>query len=55
MCRVVDVNHDGIPDLLLKFPSADVYLSPHVTRVRLTGWLKNSRAFVSEDRITIGP
>jgi hypothetical protein len=50
-----DVNDDGIPDLLLEFLSADVHLSPHATRVRMTGWLKNSRAFTGEDAVKVVP
>ena len=50
-----DVNDDGIPDLLLGFLGADVHLSPHVTRVRMNGWLKNSRAFMGEDAVKVVP
>lgn len=52
---IQDVNNDGIPDLLLQFQRSEVRLAPYATRVRLTGWLKNSRAFVGEDRITMVP
>jgi hypothetical protein len=52
---VVDVNHDGIPDLLLEFPSADIHLSRDASRARVTGWLKNGRAFVGEDAVTVVP
>jgi len=47
---VKDVNGDGIPDLLLKLPKFDFGLAP---RIRLIGWLRNSRAFVAEAE-TIG-
>jgi hypothetical protein len=52
---VQDVNQDGIPDLLLEFPSFDMHLSPHAKRVRLSGWLKNSQLFVGEDQVTVVP
>jgi hypothetical protein len=41
---IENVNGDGVPDLLLQLPPG-AGSSP---RVRLTGWLKNSRAFVAE-------
>jgi hypothetical protein len=37
----------------LEFPLLDMHLSPHANRARLTGWLKNSQAFVGEDQITV--
>jgi hypothetical protein len=46
-----DVNNDGIPDLLLEFRGSDVGISPRAMRVRLTGWLKNSRSFVGEAQL----
>ena len=51
---VEDVNNDGIPDLLLEFHMADAQLSARATRLRLSGWLKNSRAFVGEAEIVDG-
>src|SRR5260370_22508762 len=49
---VEDVNGDGVPDLLLEFPTADVQISPQATHVRLSGWLKNSRSFVGEVQLS---
>jgi len=48
-----DVNGDGFPDLLLEFSTVDVHLSPRATRAHLTGWLKNSQAFIGEDKVTV--
>ncbi|HET9308140.1 MAG TPA: choice-of-anchor D domain-containing protein [Candidatus Sulfotelmatobacter sp.] len=50
---VVDVNGDGIPDLVIQVPGADVHLSPESTRARLTGWLGNSQVFVAEAGIDL--
>jgi hypothetical protein len=47
-----DVNGDGLPDLLLEFPTADVQLSARATHARLTGWLENSRSFVGEAQLS---
>jgi hypothetical protein len=52
---VRDVNQDGVPDLLLEFQTAEIHLSSRATRARLSGWLKNSRAFVGEDQISVVP
>jgi hypothetical protein len=49
----MDVNGDGIPDLLLEFRKHDVRLSSHATRARLTGWLQNSRALVGEEAVSV--
>jgi hypothetical protein len=46
----LDVNADGIPDLLLTFDAAKLRLSPDSSTGRLSGWLKNSQAFVGEDK-----
>ena len=43
-----DVNNDGIPDLLAEFAAEDVRLSSRAIRIRLTGWMNNSQAFVGE-------
>ena len=51
---IQDVNNDGIPDLLLQFRNPDVRLSPSATRVRVTGWLENSRAYVGESELSSG-
>ena len=51
---VEDVNNDGIPDLLLQFRRSEVRWPPNAARVRLTGWLKNSRSFVGEAELSIG-
>jgi hypothetical protein len=51
---VEDVNNDGIPDLLLEFHIVDAQTSPQTTHLRLSGWLKNSRAFVGETEMANG-
>jgi hypothetical protein len=48
-----DVNADGVPDLVVEFRAADVHLPEKSTRARLTGWLKNSQAFVGEAEISV--
>jgi hypothetical protein len=48
-----DVNGDGMLDLVIEIPGNDVRLSRNATRARLTGWLKNSQAFVGEERVTV--
>ena len=50
-----DVNGDGVPDLVIQFLGAQVRLSKNATRAHLTGWLKNSQAFVGEEKVTIVP
>jgi hypothetical protein len=52
---VKDVNGDGRLDLLLVLDMADVRLNPNAEMAQLTGWLKNSQAFIGEDSITIAP
>jgi hypothetical protein len=43
-----DVNNDGMPDLVMQFRGSEVRLSKQATKAHLTGWLKNSQAFVGE-------
>ena len=50
-----DVNHDGIPDLVATFDSAEVKLHPQATVSRLTGWTKNGQSFSGEDKIRVVP
>jgi predicted DsbA family dithiol-disulfide isomerase len=51
-----DINGDGKLDLVVSFDMASVRLHPQARKARLTGWLKNSQAFIGEDQITvIGP
>ena len=50
---VIDVDGDGIPDLVIEFAPAEVRLPKTAARARLTGWFKNSQAFVGE--VDAGP
>jgi len=50
-----DVNHDGIPDLVATFDSAEVKLHPQATVARLAGWTKNGQSFSGEDNIRVVP
>lgn len=50
---VLDVNGDGVPDLLLTIDAARTKLTPHATRGRLSGWLRNSQAFFGEQDIRV--
>jgi predicted DsbA family dithiol-disulfide isomerase len=50
-----DINGDGKLDLVVVFEMAGVRLNPQAKTARLTGWLKNSQAFIGEDRIEIVP
>ncbi|HTQ85086.1 MAG TPA: hypothetical protein VMI93_02645 [Candidatus Solibacter sp.] len=43
-----DVNGDSIPDLVLEFRLSEAKVPTAATRVHLTGWLRNSQAFVGE-------
>ena len=51
--QVVDVNGDGIPDLMATFDMAVMRLHPQAKKVRLSGWLKDSRVIFGEDRIAV--
>ncbi len=53
--ELTDLNGDGKLDLLIVFDQAGVRLSAQAKTARLTGWLKNSQAFVGEARISIKP
>jgi len=48
-----DINGDGKLDILIFFDQANVRLNPQTRTARLTGWLKNSQAFIGEDRIDV--
>jgi hypothetical protein len=48
-----DINGDGHFDFLVSFDMASVNLHPRAQKARLTGWLKNSQAFIGEDRVTV--
>jgi hypothetical protein len=45
----------AFPTLLLEFQAAEIHLSSHATRARLSGWLKDSQTFVGEDQISVVP
>jgi len=51
--KIFDIDGDGRPDMIATFDIAAVHLHPTATRVRLSGWLKNSRLFFGEDRIRV--
>jgi len=44
----IDVNGDGIPDLVLEFRRSEMRVPAAATRVHLTGWLRNNQEFVGE-------
>jgi hypothetical protein len=46
-----DVDNDGYPDLVLVFDRSGLELGPQASRMRLTGWLKNSQFFFGEGAI----
>jgi hypothetical protein len=47
----LDVDRDGVPDLVVSFRASDVKLSGPVPQVHLTGWLNNSQAFFGEENV----
>jgi hypothetical protein len=46
-----DANVDGFADLLLTFNRTDLRLSARATRLRLTGWMRNSQVFVADAQL----
>jgi len=50
-----DINGDGKVDLLVTFDMAAVKLNSKAKKAHLTGWLKNSQAFIGEDKIRVVP
>ncbi|HTQ85575.1 MAG TPA: choice-of-anchor D domain-containing protein [Candidatus Solibacter sp.] len=51
--QILDVDGDGRPDLVATFEMSAIRLHPSAKRIRLSGWLKNSRLFFGEDRIRV--
>jgi hypothetical protein len=49
--QTTDVDGDGRPDLRIEFPAHDVPARGSQAKARLTGWLKNSQAFVGEEAV----
>ena len=50
-----DVNGDGKPDLMVVFDRKSIKLSTRAKSGRLTGWLKDSRIIIGEDKVRIVP
>ena len=51
--EIRDINSDGIPDLVARFDTAAMHLHPDAKKLRLSGWLKNSRMIFGEDGIQV--
>jgi hypothetical protein len=57
--KTKDVDGDGLPDLVVDFPMASLPVTASSTRLTLSGWQTNSRAFSGSDAIapiaSLGP
>jgi hypothetical protein len=52
---VADINHDGIPDMIVTFDRGSTHLAPSAARGVVKGWLKNSQVFSGEATIRTYP
>jgi hypothetical protein len=52
---VADINHDGIPDIIVMFDRGSTHLAPSAVRGVVKGWLKNSQVFSGEATIRTYP
>jgi hypothetical protein len=49
----LETDEFGNPMLVAVFDTRKVHLRQSATRIRLTGWLKDSQAFIAEDPIVV--